>query len=254
MALVHLKTYANLQAVVHAHIAQNGILSPSVEATRAIDTAYVATLLRPTFGTAAESEAEAFLEHMEERSPKRIEDALRERVLKKLIPQHSTGVPLFRAMTDRLVSLRLLNAMRVSRDKAEFHRTYSPCVEGPPVRKWHHRVTTPLSAGGIYYTIYLSEPDFQDEETQQRLLDTLDEAYSALQEQAGYFDLPDVRDFVCDKLSIPEAAFDEGIIALLEKPTPPVTLGLTYERITGRRKPLVRVGDSTQIYNLIRRA
>jgi hypothetical protein len=59
---------------------------------------------------------------------------------------------------------------------------------------------------------------------------------------------------VCDKLLIPEAAFDEGIIALMEKPESPVTLGLTYDRITGRRKPLVRVGESAQIYNLIRRA
>ena len=254
MALVHLKTYANLQAVVHVHIGQNGILNPSVEATRTIDTAYVATLLRPTFGTAAESEAEAFLQQVEEYSPKQIEDALRDRVLKKLVPQHSIGVPLFRSMTDRLVSLRLLNAMKVAHDKAEFHRTYSPCVEEPPIRNWHHRVTTPLSAGGVSYTIYLSEPDFQDEETQLSLVDGLDEAYAALPEQAGYFDLPDVRDFVCDKLLIPEAAFDEGIIALLEKPRPPVTLGLTYDRITGRRKPLVRVGESTQIYNLIRRA
>jgi hypothetical protein len=91
-------------------------------------------------------------------------------------------------------------------------------------------------------------------EDPQILMNTLDEAYSTLPEQAGYFDLPDVRDFVCDKLLVPEAAFDEGVIALLEEPKPPVTLGLTYERITGRRKPLVRVGESTQIYNLIRRA
>jgi hypothetical protein len=253
MALIHLKTYANLQAIVHCHIVQNGILSPSVETTKGIDTAYVAALLQPTFGTSAESEAETVLEQMRERSPKKIEDALRERVLKKLIPQYSIGVPLFRAMTDRLVSLRLLNAMRVSREKAEFHRTYSPCVEGPPTRKWHHRVTTTLSVGGTY-AIYLSTPDFEDEETKQSLLGALDQAYSALPEQAGYFDLPDVRDFVCDKLLIPEAAFDDGVIALLEMPKSPVTLGLTYERITGRRKPLVRVGESTQIYNLIRRA
>jgi hypothetical protein len=253
MALIHLTTYANLQAVVHCHIARNGILSPSVETTKAIDSAYIAALLRPTFGTNAESEAEVFLEEMKERSPKKIEDALRERVLKKVIPRHSISVPLFRAMGDRLVSLRLLNAMRLSCEKAEFYRTYSPCVEGPPTRKWHHRVTTTLSEGGTY-TIFLCEPDFEDEETKQTLLDALDEAYSVLPEQAGYFDLPEVRDFVCDKLLIPEAAFDEGVISLLEGPESPVTLGLTYERITSRRKPLVRVGESARIYNLIRRA
>lgn len=31
MALIHLKTYANLRAVVHCHIAQNGILRPLVD-------------------------------------------------------------------------------------------------------------------------------------------------------------------------------------------------------------------------------
>lgn len=104
------------------------------------------------------------------------------------------------------------------------------------------------------YAIYLSEPDFADEEVTESLQDALDAAYSTLQAQAGYFDLPDVRDFVCDKLLIPEAAFDEGIIVLLQKPKPRVTLGLTYDRITGRRKPLVRIGEFGQIYNLIRRA
>lgn len=253
MALIHLKTYANLQAIVHYHIVRNGILSPSVDTTRTIDTAYVAALLRPTFGTAAEREAEAFLEQTEERTPKKVEDALRERVLRELIPHHSIGVPLFRSISDRLVSLRLLNATRFSHQGAEFYRTYSPCVEGPPTRKWHRQLKTTLALGGTY-AICLSEPDFDDEETKQSLLNALDESYTALPEQAGYFDLPDVRDYVCDNLSIPEATFDEGIIVLLEQPKPPVTLGLSYERITSRRKPLVRVGESTQIYNLIRRA
>lgn len=253
MALVHLKTYTNLQAVVHAHITHNGILSPIVEATRTIDTAYVAALLRPTFGPTAQSEAEQFLVDRGECTAKQIEGALRERVLKELIPQHAIGVPLFRSMTDRLVSLRLLNSLKVSREKVEFLRTYSPCVEGPPTRTWHHQAVTSLSTGGMY-TIYLSEPNVEERETQQYLLTALDSAFAALKEQAGYFDLPDVRDFVCENLSIPEAAFDEGLIILLERPTPPITLGLTYDRITGRRKPLVRAGESTQIYNLIRRA
>jgi hypothetical protein len=150
MALIHLKTYANLQAVVHCHILENGILRPSVETSRVIDVAYIATLLRPTFGAAAEREAQVFLEEMKGRSPKKIEDALRERVLKKSIYQHAIGEPLFRAMVDRLVSLRLLNGMRLSRDGAEFYRTYSPCVEGSPTRKWHHGVTIALSVGGSY--------------------------------------------------------------------------------------------------------
>ena len=253
MAIVHLKTYANLQAVVHAHISNKGILSPSVEASKTIDLSYIVGLLRPTFDSTAEKEAVQFLEKRKDRTAKQTEDALRDMILNRLIPQHSVGVPLFRAMCDRLVSLRLLNAMKVSKEDGEFNRTYSPCVEGPPTRRWHQRAITPLAAGGAY-TIFLSEPDMEDEQTQWSFLAALDQAFAALKEQAGYFDLPSVRDHVCDNMLIPEAAFDEGVLALLDRKTSPITLGLTYDRITGRRKPLVRARESTQIFNLIRRA
>ena len=52
---------------------------------------------------------------------------------------------------------------------------------------------------------------------------------------------------------IPEAAFDEGVNELLDVQPSPVTVGLTYEGISGRRKPLVRARQSIQIFNLIRR-
>lgn len=253
MALIHLETYSNLRAVVHSHIMRGDFKNPSVDSGRSIDLGYLTELLRPTFGTEAEAEASEILGTLHERSPKKIEDSLRERVLKRLIPEYSIGVPLFRAMTDRLISLRLINAMRVSIETAEFYRTYSPCMEEPPLRKWHREIEAHLETGARY-NVYLSEPDFNDRETTDELLHALEAAYVALPEQAGYFDLPDVRDFVCSKLQIPEAAFDEGIVALLLWPKPPVTLGLTYDRISGRRKPLVRMTDATQIYNLIRRA
>ena len=253
MALIHLNTYGNLQAVVHAHITHKGILSPVVETSRTINVGYIAGLIQPSFGPSATIFSEQFLEKHRDHAPKQIEDALREVILKQLIPKYSIGVPLFRAMCDRLVSLRLLNAMKVSREEGEFSRTYSPCVEGPPTRKWHCRVSTPIPPGDTY-TIYLSEPDLEDGPTQQSFLTALDQAFASLKQQAGYFDLPEVRDHVCESLSFPESAFDEGVLALLEKRASPITLGLTYERITGRRKPLVRARESTQIFNLIRRA
>lgn len=252
MALVHLKTYTNLRAIVNTHIARGGFLSPIVEATRTIDIKYIASLLRPTFGMDAESVGTIFLDKSIKRSQKQIEDALRELVLNRLMPLNPMSVPLFRAVSDRLVSLRLLNAMRVNRNDAELHCTYSPCVHEAPLKKWHHLQKVELSTGDIY-TIYLSEPSFEDKATLETMLATLDDAFAILQEQAGYFDLPEVRDFVCEKMLIPEAAFDEGILALMDMPTTPITLGLTYERISSRRKPLVRLRESTQLYNLIRR-
>lgn len=254
MTIVHLRTYANLQAVVHSHIARMGIWSPSVEAGRPITPDYVTNALKPSLGDDAAAAAEQLLEELGGTvSPKQLEDRLRERVLRAVIQGHSIGVPLFRAMSDRLVSLRLLNGIRKATEGVEFYKTYSPCRETAPLQSWHHPISTLLSYGGSY-TIYLSEPDFRTGEMVDVFLGAIDQALSTLPEQAGYSDLPDVRDLVCEMISIPEAAFDEGVLVLLEQPKPPITLGLTYDRISGRRKPLVRPGDSAQIYNLIRRS
>jgi len=69
----------------------------------------------------------------------------------------------------------------------------------------------------------------------------------------GYYDLPDVRDYVCEHLRIPEAAFDEGVNSLLDQTPPPLSPGLSYEGISARRKPLVRTKATGQIHNLIRK-
>jgi hypothetical protein len=70
---------------------------------------------------------------------------------------------------------------------------------------------------------------------------------------AGYYSLPEVRDEVCQYLKIPEGVFDEALNRILDLDLCPFTVGLQYEGITGRRKPLVRDRGSIQIYNLIRR-
>ena len=108
--------------------------------------------------------------------------------------------------------------------------------------------------GSLPIQLYLSEPDMTDVAMQEQLLTAVNESFTKLTDAAGYYDLPDVRDFVCDRLMIPEAAFDDGVNELLDKRLSPLTVGLQYEHISGRRKPLVRSRDSTQIYNLIRRS
>ena len=40
-------------------------------------------------------------------------------------------------MTDRLVSLRLLNVTRDKKDGCEWAKSYTPCVAGEPVKPWH---------------------------------------------------------------------------------------------------------------------
>lgn len=252
MAKAHLETYDNLRDVVFHHVRKGPLLNPIVEAARGLERAYLLDLLRPTFGTRADELLSSLVGNIEEQSPKKVEDSMRAAILSHLLPDTKLSVPLFRAMVDRLVSLRFLNVMRVAHAGCEFAKSYSPCVETAP-RPWHKEmIVTP--DGKQPFVLYLSEPDMTDGAMRERLLGAIDESFSTLPHAAGYYDLPDVRDFVCEKLMIPEAAFDEGVNELLDRQPSAITVGLQYEQISGRRKPLVRSRESTQIYNLIRRA
>jgi hypothetical protein len=183
---------------------------------------------------------------------RKIEDFLRERIYSHLFPGMKISVPVFRAMFDRLVSLRLLNIAKAALNRAEYLKTYSPCVLQGPTFKWH----VPISIDHIEsrkFDFFMSEPDMADLDVQASLLCTLYKAFDSLHPQAGYYDLPEVRDFVCEVLKIPEATFDEGVNIILSQTPSPLTVGLRYEGISARRKPLVRSGEATSIYNLISR-
>jgi len=251
MTKAHLETYDNLRDVVLHYIRRGPLMYPIVETARGRDRSYLTALLRPTFGERSEEILESLASEIGAASPKKVEDAMRAAILSHRLPDTKLSVPLFRAMGDRLVSLRLVNVMRMQLSGCEFEKSYSPCVENSP-RNWHRELlVTPEEVPPV--RLYLSEPDMTDSVMQQKLLDAVNQSFTALCDAAGYYDLPDVRDFVCDKLMIPEAAFDEGINELLDRRPSPLTVGLQYEHISGRRKPLVRTRESTQIYNLIRR-
>ena len=252
MASVHLRTYDNLRVIVQKHLEVGSIWRPIVESSQYASLDYVQRLLEPTFDGDAPSVAAVVLSGLQVKNPKKVEDALHERILRRVLPEMRIGVPLFRAICDRLVSLRLLNIMKASIQESEFAKSYSPCVAGAPPHDWY----TPLKIeppSGETFVLYFCEPDMSDEDTQRSFLQTLDAAFSELSSQAGYYDLPEVRDFVCERLRIPEAAFDEGVNYLLDRQSSPLTVGLHYEGISSRRKPLTRNRAPVQIYNLIRR-
>jgi hypothetical protein len=92
-----------------------------------------------------------------------------------------------------------------------------------------------------------------DQDMQQQLLLAIDQSLEKLVPKAGYYDLPELRGLACETLMLPDAAFDEGVNVLLDQQPAPITVGLTYEGISARRKPLIRSRESTQIFNLIRR-
>lgn len=252
MAIVHLRTYDNLRQVVKKHLEIGSVWRPIVDADRVGSSDYIRRLLEPTFNDKAAEEAAVVSSELETRSPKKLEDALQERVLRRTMPGLHMGVPLFRSLCDRLVSLRLLNVMKANREGCEFAKSYTPCASKSPPHNWYVPLHVPLTSGESF-TIYFCEPNMEDRDTWGKLLLGIDDAFSLLSPKAGYYDLPEVRDVVCECLRIPESSFDEGVNRLLDLQPSPLTLGLQYEGISGRRKPLVRHRGATQIYNLIRR-
>ena len=49
-----------------------------------------------------------------------------------------------------------------------------------------------------------------DRETLNTLLTGIEEAFASLESEARYYDLPAVRDYVCEHLKIPEGRFRRG--------------------------------------------
>ena len=253
MIKTHLQTYDNLRKVVKLHIMQEGVWRPIVEAGKVSDRDYIAELLKPTFGEKASMQAEQVLSELDTISASKLEDALRNRVLKEVFPETRISESLYKAMCARLGSLRLLNQMKDEQGNCEFDKSYASCSIDSRSCRWY----TPLD---IYlksedsFVIYVCEADMTDFRTQEDLLHAIRKVFSDLTPVAGYYGLPEVRDAVCEYMKIPEAAFDEGLNHLLDLTPCPFTVGLQYEGISGRRKPLVRDRGAVQIYNLLRSA
>lgn len=251
MIYAHLATYDNLRAVVEKHIEAGSVWRCTIEVDQLSKPDYVERLLKPTFGVKAAETAEQIKGHGQ-MTPKETEDAVNQSVINKIFTDYAYSVPLFRALCDRLATLRLLNIRRATADNCDFAKSYSPCVLKETPRDWYRELDIPLSPFSTY-KIWLSEPDMNSVETLGTLLTAMDRAFAVLRSEAGYYDLPAVRDHVCEDLKIPEAAFDEGVNNLLDQSPSPLSPGLRYEGISARRKPLVRTKATSQIHNLIRR-
>jgi hypothetical protein len=253
MIVVHLETYDNLAAIVRTHMEKGSVWRPIVEAQFASSRDYLVRLLEPTFEAEAGSALDAAELDLMSTTAKGIEDTLSDLILRRVFPGQRLRLGLFRGIVDRLTSLRLINVPRAQRDGCEFAKSYSPSVSERhrgELRPWHEPITVILE-GRNEYNFYLADPDMAGEAMQETLLQALNKAFSSLKPIAGYYDLPDARDRVCELMLIPEAAFDDGVNGLLDRRPSPITVSLQYERITGRRRPLVRTGTA-QISNLIR--
>lgn len=253
MVRVHLETYDNLRYIVQRHLEEPAIWRPIVEANRLQEVGYFARLLQPNLGEVASEFVEGIEEDLVSKTPSKAEDQINDLLLRYLLPEYSTGVSLFRALVERLASLRLLNVTRDIKAGCNFIKTYGTAIDPSrsPLQSWHHELTIKTRDGGQFH-IAVCEPDLKNANIQHALIEAITGAFEELPNQAGFYDLPDVRTYVCERLRFPEAAFDEGLNNLLDSSPPPVTVGLRYEGITGYRKPLIRTRAATQIYNLIR--
>ena len=252
MIYAHLATYDNLRAVVQRHIEIGSVWRCTIEGEQLNKPDYLGRLLKPTFGQKAAEKA-AQIRAQGPMTAKHTEDAINQAVINEIFTDFDYSVTLFRALCDRLVSLRLINMMRVTDAGCDFTKSYSPCVSADPPRSWYRELDIPLSPFSTY-KILLCEPDLNDQGTLKIFLAGIEEAFANLETTAGYYDLPSVRDYTCEHLRIPEAAFDEGMNSLLDQTPPPLSPGLRYEGISARRKPLLRTKATGQIHNLIRRA
>ncbi len=252
MVRVHLQTYDNLRVLVQTHLTTGAILSPIVKSPHLSEINYAEKFLKPTFDGIAGVKAKEALDNLPRKSPSKVEDALRAKILQHAMPSQKMGVALFRSMCDRLISLRLLNKSHISIGKFDFEKTYSPCVTSEPSHSWYDSLQILLDNGELY-EIYLCEPDMANKDHQELLLDAINKAFSELQSRVGYYDIPELRNWVCEYLMIPEAAFDDGLNRLLDRTPPLLSVGLQYDKITSQRKPLVRIGQTAQLHNLIRR-
>ena len=252
MAQTHLETYDNLRIVVQNHITDGPVWRPTeVKAEHIGKAGYLETLLTPTFGGDATSVASAIhAEHLEQ-SPSKIRDALHTKTIQHFLPDIRMGVANFRGMCARLTTLRLLNLRRATFKGCEFYKTYSPCVVGTGPHDWYIPLEVSLSNGDPFEILFC-EPDMADLYNQNVLLAAIESAMLELLPVAGYHDIPDLRDTVCENLLIPEAAFDDGLNRLLDRTPSPMSVGFHYDGITANRKPVVR-RQTNQLHNLIRR-
>ena len=252
MAQTHLQTYENLRNVVQNHITVGPVWRPiEVKADLLKQDNYLQNLLEPTFGSEAGAIASKIRVEYCAESPSRIRDALHSRTIEKFLPNQRMGVANFRGMCARLATLRLLNLRRATANGHDFYKTYSPCLVGTSSHYWYTPLDVPLPNGETYHLLFC-EPDMADQANQGILLDAIDTALTWLSPISGYYDIPDVRDEVCEALRIPEAAFDDGLNRLLDHTPSPLSVGLHYDGISAHRKPLVR-HQTNQLHNLIRR-
>ncbi|HUY32269.1 MAG TPA: hypothetical protein VMV69_05775 [Pirellulales bacterium] len=78
------------------------------------------------------------------------------------------------------------------------------------------------------------------------------EARRALVERAGYYRIYELRDRVCEGLTLSQGMFDSVFVHMYRTRPGLMTLGVDYEKITAKRLPIeIRDGASSNLFNLV---
>jgi hypothetical protein len=158
MVAAQLGTYDNLRGVLQKHIQLGALWRPIIQANTPITDDSLRIVATPVLGDAAWNFANEIIDTLSGLSAKRVEDAILGSFLRFYFGEDSIGIPLFRALCDRLASLRVLNIMRASYDGRDFLKTYSTALASNGDRCWYIQVST-TTRDGDFYSIFMAEPD-----------------------------------------------------------------------------------------------
>ena len=159
--------------------------------------------------------------------------------------------PIYRTIRDRLSTAGGLNSVirPVPNRPLSVEVMFSCMHIGRPSK--HAEEWQPLGA-----KLMLSDDVWIHEAAPERLVESvlagLKEAKGTLVERAGYYRIYELRDRVCENLSLSQGMFDSVFVHIYRTQPGLMTLGVDYETVTAKRLPIeIRDGASSSLRNLV---
>ena len=137
MVSAHLSTYDNLRLVFFKHLELGALWRPILEAGTPVTKEMLRTFLTPIFREETLDVLDGMADNLLGRVGKQVEDEILSYFLRYYFGRDAMGIPLFRALCDRLISLRLINMTRAPCGKREFLKSYSTATRDQPSDPWY---------------------------------------------------------------------------------------------------------------------
>jgi hypothetical protein len=178
-------------------------------------------------------------------------NALAQLVVSSATNGRITKAPIYRTIRDRLSTAGGLNSViRPVPGKPLSVEVVFSCMHiGRPSK--HSEEWQPLGAKLMLVDdVWIHEAEPQH--LAQSVLAALLEARETLIERAGYYRIYELRDRVCERLSLSQGMFDSVFVHIYRTQPGLMTLGVDYETVTAKRLPIeIRDGGSSDQRNLV---